>query len=53
MTKKEMMNYWEEMGMKFFSENVRNNIEKMNTEEELADMINNWIELMNPKAKRI
>ena len=53
MTKEEMMKRWEEAGMKFFSEAVRENLMKMNSEEQLKKLVNNHIEKFAPEVEPI
>ena len=53
MTKREMVNFWETNGMKFFNDVIKENHIKMNSEEELRKMINNWLDVYAPKAERL
>lgn len=53
MSKEEMMKRWEEAGMKFYSEQTRANLMKMNTEEQLKKLVNNHIKMYAPNVEPI
>jgi hypothetical protein len=53
MTKKEMVNFWEKNGMVFLNENIKEGHIKFNTEEELKNIINSWLEIYAPNVERL